>query len=240
MSTIPVNSDSPEGHDEAMIAAAEAGTVVAAQETQDKTNEEEESSTEETTEESEQITEESSEENEETTEEVPKPEEVMNGIIEDCTTEFTEQGGLSDESYEKLAGVGLPREMVDLYIKGIEAQQSEAMEPLYEIAGGADELNSLMEWCGSNMEASDIEEYNSLLANSSQKVRTMALKDLKALHDANTSKKPKLIRGGNGSVVTSPAYRSMAEVQRDMANPKYKTDEAFRNDVMKRLAKSNF
>ena len=39
--------------------------------------------------------------------------------------------------------------------------------------------------------------------------------------------------------VAGAAYRSMAEVVRDMSDPRYDRDEAYRMDVQNRLARSN-
>lgn len=237
MATIPYDPSTPEGHNEAMLEVAEQGSVEGVQKVLSKDSEE---NTEENTEESQEETqEESTEETEESQEESTEEAPVLNTIIEECSTEYMEQGALSEDSYTKLAEAGLPREMVDAYIKGVEAQQQEAMQPLYDIVGGAEEMESLMEWCGSNLEPDSIEEYNELLTSPSLRIRTMAVKELKELHDAKTSHKPKLLKGGLRSPVSTPAYKSWAEVQQDMANPKYKTDEAFRAKVERRLAKSS-
>ena len=228
MTTLPYDPSAPEGHNEDMLEVAEQGTVEAAQKVLDK-----------------EVTEGKEEEPKETTEATEAKEAtedespVLNSIIEECSTEFMEQGVLSADSYTKLEDAGIQREMVDAYIKGVEAQQSEAMQPLYDIAGGVEEMETLMDWCGSNLEPDSITEYNELLTSPSLRVRVMAMKELKALHNANTTQKPKLLKGGIASPVSTPAYQSWAEVQRDMADPKYKTDPAFRSTVERRLSKSN-
>ena len=47
---------------------------------------------------------------------------------------------------------------------------------------------------------------------------------------------PKIITGKESATET---YRSMAEVVRDMNKPEYQTDEAFRDDVIRKLSQSN-
>ena len=47
---------------------------------------------------------------------------------------------------------------------------------------------------------------------------------------------PKIVTGKESSTEN---YRSMAEVVRDMNKPEYRTDEAYRDDVLRKLAQSN-
>ena len=42
-----------------------------------------------------------------------------------------------------------------------------------------------------------------------------------------------------GKESSTETYRSMAEVVRDMNKPEYQTDEAFRDDVIRKLSASN-
>jgi hypothetical protein len=46
---------------------------------------------------------------------------------------------------------------------------------------------------------------------------------------------PKLLLGNGGGQSAVVGYRSQAEMQRDMRDPRYKTDPAFRADVGQKL-----
>ncbi len=160
---------------------------------------------------------------------------------------FEENNGtLSDDMYSKLATAGLNREIVDNYLAGVKGElgiQSEQpvlsdaeVNDLKNIAGGERGYNQLMDWAGNNLTAQDAKSYDDVLATGNKAAISFAIKALMGQYEDANGRDSNIVTGKQSSTEN---YRSMAEVVRDMNKPEYRTDEAFRDDVIRKLAQSN-
>ena len=162
---------------------------------------------------------------------------------------FEENNGtLSNQMYDQLNTAGLSKEVVDNYLAGVKgdlgientAQPSVLSESeikdLKNIAGGERGYDSLMEWAGENLTDSDAKNYDDVLATGNKSSIQFAIKALMGQYEDSMGRDSKIVTGKES---TTTNYRSMAEVVRDMNNPEYHTDEAFRDDVLRKLSASN-
>lgn len=159
---------------------------------------------------------------------------------------FAENNGtLSEDMYDQLESAGLNRTLVDSYLDGLRSQMggepqqvlSESdVEDIKAISGGDKAYDSLMEWAGSKLSKQDAKDYDDVLATGNKTAITFAVKALMAQYENANGRDPKLVTGKQSA---PERYRSMAEVTRDMAKPEYRTDEAYRDDVLRKLAASN-
>jgi len=149
--------------------------------------------------------------------------------------EYQENGQLSQETYDALAEAGIPNAMVDAYISGQEALMQTTVNKMYDIVGGESEYQSMIEWARDNLGENEIEAFNSSLVNES--TSEFAIQGLAARY--NAEKGPSLVRGGQ-NVSRTGGYVSKAEMMTDMANPQYQRDPAYRAEVQRRVAISNF
>lgn len=79
-------------------------------------------------------------------------------------------GTLTDDQYASLGRVGYPRSMVDMYLQGQQAQtqlaevaSQQAQSRASEMAGGEDQLNTLLSWAGQNLPEHRITDINERL-----------------------------------------------------------------------------
>ena len=160
---------------------------------------------------------------------------------------FEENNGtLSDDMYSKLATAGLNREIVDNYLAGVKGElgiQSEQpvlsdaeVNDLKNIAGGERGYNQLIDLAGNNLTAQDAKSYDDVLATGNKAAISFAIKALMGQYEDANGRDSNIVTGKQASTEN---YRSMAEVVRDMNKPEYRTDEAFRDDVIRKLAQSN-
>jgi|TARA_R100001480_G_scaffold8124_2_gene16273 hypothetical protein len=160
---------------------------------------------------------------------------------------FEENNGtLSDDMYDKLATAGLNKEIVDNYLAGVKGQLgTEPQQPvlsdaevkdLKNIAGGEQEYEQLMNWAGNNLTEQDAKSYDEVLATGNKAAISFAVKALMGQYEDANGRDSNIVTGKESSTEN---YRSMAEVVRDMNKPEYQTDEAFRDDVIRKLAQSN-
>lgn len=152
-------------------------------------------------------------------------------------SEYDEKGALSDDTYEKLAKVGFPKEVVDGFIAGQKAL-AEAREMRGQmVAGGAEELSKLQSWAASGgMSAEEITAYNKAVEGSEEDMLG-AIKGLKSKYEAQYGSPPSLL-GGTTGTPQAQGYASRAEMTKDMRDPRYAKDPAFRAKVEAKLLKT--
>ena len=157
------------------------------------------------------------------------------------TKSLTENGELSADDYATLESQGFPKEVVDVYVAGIQAQTAAKYAPVIEAAGGEDSYNELIDWAGANLSEADGDAYDTLIQQGGT-VGAAAIKQLAALHAESTGSEapnPSALRGNAGRETIEP-FQSQAEVTAAMRDPAYKTDPAYQAKVARRLAASNF
>jgi len=171
-----------------------------------------------------------------------------NGIDPFKMNEYFQQnnGTLSEEMYDQLSNAGLNKQLVDSYLKGLRGELGyEAAEPVLSeaevkevqsIANGEEGYKALMEWAGQNLDQTAQEEYDAVLKTGNKSAIKFAVTALMGKYEDSQGRDSKIITGKESANET---YRSMAEVVRDMNKPEYQTDEAYRDDVLRKLSASN-
>ena len=162
---------------------------------------------------------------------------------------FEENNGtLADDMYDKLATAGLSKEVVDNYLSGVRGELGIApkqaspvlsdaeVKDLKNIAGGERGYDNLMDWASNNLTEQDAKSYDDVLATGNASAIKFAIKALMGQYEDANGRDSKIVTGKESSTEN---YRSMAEVVRDMNKPEYQNDEAFRDDVLRKLSASN-
>lgn len=157
--------------------------------------------------------------------------------MEDMSNYYEENGQLSDEHYEALEKSGIPREYVDAYIEGIEAQAQIHNDRILSQVGGAEQYAEMTEWAKANMNEREIDRYNRAIDTNDPEIMEQAIMGLAYRYRAEVGNSPKLLEGqGKGS---SGGFDSVAQLTAAMSDPRYAKDPAYRRDVEQRLARSN-
>ena len=160
---------------------------------------------------------------------------------------FVENNGtLSDEMYDKLGKAGLTKNLVDSYLKGVREEvgfdapaatlTDAEIADVKSIANGEDGYQSLMDWAGKNLSKEDQDNYDQVLTTGNKTAIKFAVKALMGQYEDANGRDSKIVTGKESP---QESYRSMAEVVRDMNKPEYTQDQAFRDDVLRKLSASN-
>ena len=148
--------------------------------------------------------------------------------------EYDEKGEISKETRAKLAEVGITDEVLDNYIEGQKAIVQQEYDKLSECIGGREVFDTVIKWAGENLDPDEIASINTVR---DKNVLKIILKDLKSRMEEKEGVTPEYQKG-EGAKPTKDIYRSQAEMFEDIMNPKYKKDEAYRQDVQKKIAAS--
>ena len=160
---------------------------------------------------------------------------------------FVENNGtLSDEMYDKLGQAGLSKSLVDSYLKGVREEvgfdapaatlTDAEIAAVKSIANGEEGYQSLMNWAGNNLSKEDQDNYDQVLTTGNKTAIKFAVKALMGQYEDANGRDSKIVTGKESP---QESYRSMAEVVRDMNKPEYTQDQAFRDDVLRKLSASN-
>jgi len=177
----------------------------------------------------------------ETTEEAAKEAVTNVGLDWDgLKNEYAQNGKLSDETYESLEAKGLPREQVDVYIAGMQAQADSYDNAVYAAAGGSAEYTALIEWAKNNLTEAEKVAFNDAVTSGKAAVASLAVEGLTARRNAKRGTPPANLLNGNKQATGVAPFKSQVEVTEAMRNPKYKTDPAYRDLVLARMSESSF
>jgi hypothetical protein len=155
------------------------------------------------------------------------------------SAEYAEKGELTAESLEALAKVGISKDMVDSYIAGQEAQANALRAQLLEPVGGEEAYGEMISWASDNLSDAEIDAFNDVLAGGEPNAVKMAVENLNTKYTDATGSEPTRQLTGKGGGGGVAVYESTADLMKDMQNPEYAKNPAFRAKVEAKLARSS-
>ena len=187
--------------------------------------------------------EEAPEATEESTEETEESPEETNPVLTKAAQEYKEGGELSPESIEELSKMDskdLIKSYIEFYNQTATAQelQNTQISEIKNIAGGEQEYGEMLQWAVENLETSEVENFNRIVNSNNFIATKFAVEALNGRYRGDVGYEAPLVTGKNAASDGVKPYRSQAELARDIADPRYSTDPAFRQDIEERLSRS--
>lgn len=136
---------------------------------------------------------------------------------------YLSQGALSDDHYKELEGMGLSKEVVDLYIEGAKAREQLFSQQIYNVAGGEEAYNELITWASQNLDQTTAQRLNEDLMSGSVDRAKFAVETLQL----RKGTPPRRVEGNSAASGDVKAYRSKTEWQKDVRDPNYGKDKKF-------------
>ena len=173
--------------------------------------------------------------------------EVGDCDMSELAKEYAETGKLSDESYAELAENGFSRDLVDTYIAGVKAQQSQgqemgekAQEEIYSVAGGEKGYSDLISWAETKLTATEKEAYNKVIATGDKEIIKLAVSGLVYKYEQTYGRNPKLIQSGRTAPEEPKGFASDFEMKQAMGDKRYGRDPQYTREVEKKVINSSF
>jgi len=159
--------------------------------------------------------------------------------MEALTAEYNTNGELTKESLEALAKVGITEDMVNSYIKGQEAQAKDIQTDLLEPVGGDLEVyNEMTTWAADNLSSKEIDDFNKVLETGNSAAIKLAVQNLSTKYNDANGQEPGRQLSGKPNSSGQSVYESTADLMKDMQNPEYANNPAFRAKVERKLSRS--
>jgi len=163
----------------------------------------------------------------------------------DLNNRFQETGELNEDDYNKLEAKGLPKHLVDTYIKGIQGGDADSTEiataevqGIKNSVGGDQAYEQMQRWAETNLSDEDGQAFNETMDKGSLAQIKMAIRDVYSQYTNAMGVEPNLVTGKPSTSGPTP-YRSTAEVVAAMSDKRYGKDVAYTEDVQRRLGDSD-
>ena len=166
----------------------------------------------------------------------PQEPESKPGQLDKYYDEYAKEGKLTETSYGELQKLGLDRQVVDAYIDGQTALADQRTNSIMSTVGGKEQYNEMIDWASKNLSSEEIKAFNSTIDTGTLEQAQLAIAGVQAKYSQNNSE-PNLFSGNNAD--SNVGYRSVGEMLRDINDPRYSTDSAFRQDVENKVKLSN-
>jgi hypothetical protein len=147
------------------------------------------------------------------------------------------EGALSDTTKAALTKKGLSVDEVETYVAGQQARSAQVRSDFAKIAGGDDKIAPVLTWAATNLAAEEAKAYEDAITSGNVPLAKMLFQNIVSKHTAAVGSNPTLV---TGATVPSggglPPFDNWSQVTAEMSKPEYKTDQAFRDKIAKRLA----
>ena len=181
---------------------------------------------------------------EETVEEEPQEEESSDTSLLDQLWEEAQAENYSQDTLEKLAKAD-PNELAKMYLD-YRSKAENSSQPqmtaadasnLKNAVGGEAKYNEMIGWASQNMSEQEIELYDSIMDRGDPAAAYFAVQALSYRYQDANGVEGNLVQGKPPS--SSAGFRSQAELVQAMSDPRYDSDPAYRQDVARKLERSN-
>lgn len=183
----------------------------------------------------EQPTEETAEESEE---------ETSTESLLDQLWEQAQSDKYDDETLQQIAKAD-PNELAKMYLEYRSQAESnnqpqmtqEYANSLKNAVGGDKQYNEMLGWAGQNLTSEEIESYDAIMDRGDPAAAYWAVQALSYRYRDANGVEGDLVQGKSPG--PGGTFRSQAEVVQAMSDPRYDNDPAYRQDVMRKLERSN-
>ena len=183
-------------------------------------------------------------EEEEETEEVSPAAE----LISSATDEYEKSGELTPETMAKFSEMS-SKDLVEAYIQMQGDVTEDVGTPAADItdaqvnqvknfAGGEQAYSNIVNWASQNLDQQSIEAFDSIVNSGSVEAIKLAVSGLKNQYEAANGYEGTLY-SGKAPKDGKDVFRSQAELVKAMGDPRYDRDPAYRQDIIKKLDRSD-
>lgn len=179
---------------------------------------------------------------EETSEEAE--EESSTESLLDQLWEQSQSEEYDDDTLQQIAKAD-PNELAQMYLEYRNKAESnnqtqmteEYADSLKSAVGGDEQYNEMLGWASQNLTNEEIDAYDDIMEKGDPSAAYWAVQALSYRYRDSNGVEGNLVQGKSPG--TGGAFRSQAEVVQAMSDPRYDSDPAYRQDVMRKLERSN-
>ena len=184
----------------------------------------------------------------ELSEEAPETSPAYDLIMQASEQYYGNENTLSPETIEKFSEMS-STDLVNAYVQSIKnnpaAQQQQEVDipdaqvnQIQNSVGGEKQYTNIVSWAANNLPEKQVLAYDNLVASGNVEAINLALAGLKAQYDDAFGSEGRTLQGRSPRN-SDGVFRSQAELISAMNDPRYETDEAYRDEVIDKLNASD-
>ena len=182
----------------------------------------------------------------ELSEEAPETSPAYDLIMQASEEYYGNENTLSPETIEKFSEMS-STDLVNAYIESVKnnptAQQEvdipdAQVNQIQNSVGGEKQYTNIVSWAANNLPEKQVLAYDNLVASGNVEAINLALAGLKAQYDNAFGSEGRTLQGRSPRN-SDGIFRSQAELISAMSDPRYETDEAYRDEVIDKLNASD-
>ena len=184
----------------------------------------------------------------ELSEEAPETSPAYDLIMQASEEYYGNENTLSPETIEKFSEMS-STDLVNAYVQSIKnnpaAQQQQEVDipdaqvnQIQNSVGGEKQYTNIVSWAANNLPEKQVLAYDNLVASGNVEAINLALKGLKAEYDDAFGNEGRTLQGRSPRN-SDGIFKSQAELISAMNDPRYDTDEAYREQIIDKLNASD-
>lgn len=155
-------------------------------------------------------------------------------------SEYDTNGSLTPETMTKLNDAGYPKEAVEMFIAGLEAQAGQFVNAVFKAVGGEEAYAKVSTYV-KGLGQADIQAFDSIVETGNVTAIKAVVEGYKAQMSAKYGTANPTILGGGANVgAATSGFASKADMVAAISDPKYGRDAAYTHQVEKRIGDSKF
>ena len=154
--------------------------------------------------------------------------------------QFDRDGQLDDKTIDALTKSGIPKTLIDSHVQLLTEARVRQTELAFAHVGGEEKMAELIAWAGKNLSEAEIKNYNAMLGRRDDWKTAVDTLSTKMQAANKTAGEPKLAGGTPSGGRGVGGFASRAEANKAQMDPRYQTDQAYRNEVAEKWAASNW
>ena len=166
---------------------------------------------------------------------------LLETLWAEARSEFTKETSdkIKDLSNEDLVNMHLAyrSNVEDNYIASRDMTKEES-EELQDLVGGPQSYKSMVNWAGNNLSSEEVDMFDQAINRGDPLSCFFAVRALQYRYEDATGRTGEMVTG-KAPATKGDVFRSQAEVVKAMSDDRYDKDPAYRNDIMKKLERSN-
>ena len=180
---------------------------------------------------------------EEPVEEQPEATEITETVnyMHQLSKEVGDDGVLSEEAIDKLSGLDT-KDLIKAYMQyNSQAQQASIagseLQAIRDSVGGDAQYTEMVQWAANNLSETEIADFNAVTNTNNPAAIRFAVSSLNSRWKEGAGHEAELVTGRKAAD-NGARFRSHAELSRAIADPRYASDPAYRQDVEAKLSRS--
>jgi len=159
------------------------------------------------------------------------------------SADYYETGQVNQQQYNQLIKAGHSEQFVNDYLQGQSALMEQKVNNLYQTVGGKESYEELLTWAGDNLDDASIDAFNNALQQGEASAK-LALQGIASQYQTGNNLSQQQGDGLNNLPNTPNigigGFESQDQVVKAINDPRYQSDDAYREAIQRKLANTTF